>query len=121
MRIRLTLVCLALAVQASAQSFVGSLDLAALGYGQSVVRTVEADGNPATVELLAVRNSDGLHSVGAIRGTACAGAWFNPRAGLPVSIFASVAVQRLGDRDVLIVREANGVAMYAVGLTVPGC
>lgn len=108
----------ALAAAAAAQTLVATIDLAALGYSQAVVRTVEADGNPATLELLAIRNSDGLYSVA--RGS-CAGPWFNPRAGLPVSVFAAVTVNRVGAVDLLMVRDVNGSPAYGVSLNAPNC
>lgn len=110
-----------LVTRIDAQTLAAIFDTATLGYAQSTVRTVEADGNPATVELLAVRHSDGAYSVGAVRTVGCAGPWFSPRAGLPVSVFSSIAVERVAGRDVLFVRDLSGAAIYVVSLHSPPC
>lgn len=102
------------------QALLGVADLAALGYGGAQVRVIEADGDPDTIELLATR-LDGLFSVAAIRGTSCAGAWFNPRTILPLSPWSVVSVERVQGRDVLLVREMTSSALYAVALTAPTC
>lgn len=113
---------LLVAAVAAGQTLAGAVNLAAMGYGAATVRTVEADGNTATVELLATRSADGWYSVAAVRGAGgCAGAWFNPRASLPVGPFSSVSVERVGAVDVLMVRDFNGTTAYAVALVVPPC
>lgn len=123
MRLILALTCsLVVASEGLAQTLVGAFNLAALGYSHASIRAVEADGDPGTVELLAVRHSDGLYSVGAVRASSCAGAWFNPRAGLPVSLWSSVSVERVAGRDVLVVRDAMAPATaYVIALHVPSC
>lgn len=99
-----------------AQTPLGRLDLAALGYEAATVQPIEADGDPATIELLAVRHADGWYSVGR---PSCAGPWFNPRAG--VSWWSSITVGMLNGRHVLLVRDYGSTALDAIALHAPTC
>lgn len=113
------------AVSASAQTIESQTNVNVLGYQNHDVRLVDADGNPATEEWLAVPKAPGgAFQVVAIAssGAACFGAWFVPTSGFPA---AEVVIGRRGTRDVLLVREylfvSPGPTLRVVGLTRPPC
>ena len=102
---------------AAAQGVVSTVALPAAWAGAEV-STVEADGVAATTEFLAHRTTDNSYAVA--RAGCAPGAWFNPRAGLPVGPFSAVSVMRSAGRDYLVVRD--GLMLYVVALVVPaGC
>lgn len=106
-----------------AQTVIAVVNYAAAGLDQATVRTIEADGNPATIDLLAIRNSDGLYAVARLNaaGTICVGSWFNPRTLVNAPPFSSTSVERVGLTDVLQVRYPSGGTAYILALTAPSC
>lgn len=125
-RVLVTILC-SLAVWSSlhAQTIERSLNVAGLGYEAHNLQLVDADGNPATEEWLAMPTTEtGAYQVIAVStsGAICTGPWFYPTAGLAS---AGVIVRRLGLRDVLLVREhyvfSRGPVLRVVGLTRPPC
>lgn len=92
-------------------------------YGIAIdVRVIEADGDPRTVEILAVTD-DGRLSVGRPE---CAGPWFRATDengdDEPESI-GSWSVGRLGDRDYLLIRPGFYLDRRVIvkSLTPPTC
>lgn len=113
---------LLLAAVPTAQTVFTVLEWAALGYPGATVSLIEADGNPATVEVLAIRHSDQLYSVGSWRTTLCRGAWFSPWANAGTTPFLSpVSVQRFGGRDYLFVQPYGTPQTVVLTLTPPPC
>lgn len=125
MRAFFALLLVLAASTASAQTIESQINVNALGYGNHDIRLVDADGNPATEEWLAVPKSPGgafqLVAVSPYGG-ACFGPWFTPTAGFGA---AEVIINRKGNRDVLLVREytfiSPGPTLRVVGLTRPPC
>lgn len=102
----------------AAQSAITTIDLRALKLDRHDVQFVEADGNMATVEALAVGWDDNAYRVIAVRGAICVGPAFSPRR----DPFTTVDVQRLGMRDVLVVRSlVDSTSLRIVALDVPPC
>jgi hypothetical protein len=98
---------------AHAQTVVAEVQLPE-AYRNASVQVVEADGNPDTIELLAVR-SDGLQSVGRLE---CAGPWINP-AEVPDLYWSYAQVVLLHGRHYWLVRSFTSPRVILRRMDVP--
>lgn len=109
-------VCLSFcAVSSHAQTVVATATLPE-AYRQASVQVVEADGNPATIELLATRR-DGMQSVGR---PACAGPWIFPDAVAKLPWAYSTVVELWG-RHYWIVRSFMTDQVVVLQMDAPTC
>jgi hypothetical protein len=81
------------------------------------VQVVEADGDPATVELLATR-PDGKQSVGRV---GCAGPWIYPGADPVQSFFSLTTVVQIHGRHYWLVRDFQSPRVILKQMDAPTC
>ncbi len=103
-------------VAANAQTIVADVTLPD-AYRDASIQVVEADGNPDTVELLAIR-PDGAHSVG--RPT-CVGPWLYPSLGSGMTWLSQVAVIQIKGRHYWLIKAPGSARVVVRQMDPPAC